>query len=203
VSGSRQREWLRGILEGAPSILFLLLLQNHFDMRIAGWTGAALAALVLVGFGVVRVPQNPIALGINMHLLVITPLIVVLFYVGAQDSGRMLFGFAYRGVLVTIFVVGCVLTASSRRGFIGVERLPPARRWSYSLILLAATAAAVAWSFTYNGPASFAVAIPIMALFGLQRLLIARWLDRGGQSDGSLLLAPGSALTSGDSSQAT
>jgi hypothetical protein len=42
-----------------------------------------------------------------------------------------------------------------------------------------------------------------MALFGLQRLLIARWLDRGGQSDGSLLLAPGSALTSGDSSQAT
>jgi hypothetical protein len=72
VSGSRQREWLRGILEGSPSILFLLLSQNHFDMRLAGWTGATLAAAVLVGFGVLRVPQNPITLGINMHLLIVT-----------------------------------------------------------------------------------------------------------------------------------
>ena len=40
-------------------------------------------------------------------------------------------------------------------------------------------------------------------LFGLQRLLIARWLDRNGQNDASLLFAPGSALTGGDSSEAT
>ena len=172
-------------------------------MRIAGWAGAVSAAVVLIGFGTLRVPQNPIALGINLHLLVITPLIVTLFYLGAQDSGRMLYTFGYRGVLVTIFVAGCALAAFSRRGFIGIERLPATTIRSYSLILLAASAMAIAWSFTFKGPASVAVAIPIMALFGLQRLLIARWLDRNGQSDGSLLLAPGSALTGGDSSEAT
>ena len=60
MSGSRQRDWLRGILEGAPSILFLVLSQNHFDIRVAGWAGAALAALVLIGFSVLRVPQNQV-----------------------------------------------------------------------------------------------------------------------------------------------
>jgi hypothetical protein len=178
------------------------LSQNHFDIRLAGWAGAALAAIVLVAFSVLRMHQNPIALGINIHLLIITPLIVLVFYLGAQDTGRMLFASAYRGILVTIFVVGCALTAFSRRGFIGIEQLPTTRRWSYSLILLAASAATIAWSFSSARPTSLAIAIPIMALFGLQRLLVARWLDRGDQSDGLFLLAPDSALAD-DSSNAT
>jgi hypothetical protein len=170
------------------------LSQSHFDIRVAGWAGAALAAIVVVGFSVLRMHQNPIALGVNIHLLIITPLIVLVFYLGAQDTGRMLFASAYRGTLVTIFLVGCALTAFSRRGFIGIEGLPTIRRWSYSLILLAASAITIAWSFSSARPTSIAIAIPIMALFGLHRLLVARWLDGSGQSNALFLLGPGTAL---------
>ena len=203
MSGSRQREWVTDILEGAPSILFLALWQSNVDIRFAGWGAAALAAMVLIGFRFFRVSHNPIVLGINVHLLIITPLIVALFYLGAQELGRMLFAFSHRGVLVTIFLVGCALTAFSRNGFIGIKGLPNPRRLAYSFVLLAASIAAIAWSFTYNGAALVAIAIPMMSLFGLRRLLIARWLDRNERSDGLFAIAPSSALAVDSASEAT
>jgi hypothetical protein len=201
VSGSRQREWFTDILEGLPSILFLALWQSN--VKFAGWAGAALAAIVLIGFRLFRLPYNPIVLGINVHLLIVTPLIVTLFYLGAQGLGRMLFASSHRGVLVTVFLVGCALTLFSRRGFIGIEGLPDPRRWAYSLVLLAASIAAIAWSFTSRGGVLVAIAIPLMVLFGLRRLLIARWLDRKDRSDGLFAVASGSALATDSASEAT
>jgi hypothetical protein len=132
---------------------------------------------------VFRVWYNPILFGINVHLLVITPLIVTTFHFGAYELGRMLVASAHRGVLVTVFLVGCALTVFSRRGFIGIEGLPASRRWTYSFILLAASIAAIAWSFAFSGTAFVAIAIPMIALFGLRRLLIARWRDRDDRPD--------------------
>jgi hypothetical protein len=42
-----------------------------------------------------------------------------------------------------------------------------------------------------------------MALFGLRRLLIARWLDRNARSDGLFMVAQGSALATSPASDAT
>ena len=199
---SRQREWLTDIVEGAPSILFLALWQSDVDIRFTGWAAAALAATVLIGFRLFRVSYNPIMLGVNIHLLIITPLIVTLFYLGANGWGRVLFAFSHRAVLVTIFLVGCTLTVFSRRGFIGIEGLPDPRRLTYSLVLLAASIAAIAWTFTYKGVPVVAIAIPLMALFGVRRLLVARWHDRNDRSEAVLVVGPASALTAGSASEA-
>src|SRR5204863_9843774 len=95
MSGSRQREWATDILEGLPSIVFLALWQSSVDMRFAGWAGAIAAAMVLIGFRLFRLPFNPIVLGINLHLLLVTPLIVTVFHIGAYDLGRTLLAFAH------------------------------------------------------------------------------------------------------------
>jgi hypothetical protein len=154
--------------------VFLALWRSGLDMEVAGWTGVALAAMILVGLRLFRVPYNPILLGINVHLVVITPLIVAVFRLGATEFGSALVAASERGVLVTVFIVGCALTALSQRGFIGADGLPATSRWIYSSILLAALTAAIAWSFTYEGSTLLAVGLPMMGLFALRRLLIAR-----------------------------
>lgn len=193
---TRQKEWLTDILESAPSIIFLALWRSDVDMELAGWIGVALAAVTLIGLRLLRTPYNPILLGINVHLLVITPLIVAAYGLGLAEFARALVAGSERSVLVTVFVVGCALTAFSRRGFIGQDDLPATSRWIYSSILLAAVAAAIVWSFSYAGGTLLAVGLPVMGLFALRRLIVARWLDRTRRTgSGSIATATGFALT--------
>jgi hypothetical protein len=192
MSESRQREWLTDILESAPSIVFLALWRTGFDMESTGWIGVGLAALVLIAFRHLRIAYNPILLGINVHLIVITPLIVTTYRLGATEFADTLVAYSERGVLVTVFIVGCALAAFSRRGFVGIRDLPTSSRWAYSSVLLALSAAAIFWAFTYTGSTLLAIALPLMVLFGVRRLLIARWLDKSNAID-SLAFTAGSA----------
>jgi hypothetical protein len=152
-------------------------LRSNVDLETAGWIGAALAAAVLIVFRACNVRFNPILLGINIHLLLVTPIIVTVFQLGASDVGETLTRYSYKGVLVTIFVVGLALTFLSRDGFIGHERPSDSTALRYSAVLLLASLAAIAWSFIYGDGAVLGVALPIIALFALRRLLIARLLD--------------------------
>jgi hypothetical protein len=199
VSRSRQREWLTDILESAPSLAFLLLWRSGVASEVAGWIGAALAASVLIGFRICKLRFNPILLGVNIHLLIITPLIMGMFHLAAPELGKLLVAYAYKGVLVTIFLTGCVLTLLSREGFVGLEGLPRSTAASYSVALLVTSLAATVWTFSYAGSSGIGVALPIMALFGLRRLLIARALD----SKGKLTVAAtaGGAMVTFDSSR--
>jgi len=136
------------------------------------------------------VSYNPILLGINTHLLIITPLIVTIFRLGATELGRILVAGSERGVLVTVFVVGIGLTIFSPRGFIGAGDLPAGRRIAYSSILLLVLASSIVWSFAHAGSTLLAVGLPMMGLFAIRRLLIARLLDRGDLSGtGGLAIA--------------
>jgi hypothetical protein len=194
MSESRQREWLTDILESAPSIVFLALWRTGFDMESTGWIGVGLAALMLIAFRLLRVRYNPILLGINFHLIVITPLIVMTYRLGATEFADTLVAYSERGVLVTVFIVGCALAAFSQRGFVGIGDLPSSSRWAHSSILLALSAAAILWAFTYTGSTLVAIALPLMVLFGVRRLLIARWLDNSDTTDsGGLAFTAGSA----------
>lgn len=188
---SRQREWLTDVLESVPSIVFLALWRGGAGGEPAGWIGSALAGALLLGFRLYRVPYNPVLLGVNLHLLAITPLIVGLFRLGAPDVGRIVLSAADSAVVISVFLVGCALTTVARRGFVGVDGLPPDRRRRYSLLLLALAAAAVPWSFANAGSTLLAVGAPLMALFGLRRYLIARWRDAAGASDAGSLAAAG------------
>lgn len=194
MQGSRQREWLADILEGAPSLLFLAFLRSGVDMEIAGWIGTALSAMVLIGFRWCRVRFNPLLLGINVHLLLATPLIVAIFELGAApELGQALTAYSYKAVLITIFLVGCALALLSREGFVGVEGLSPSAVRSNSAILLAATFAALVWSFGFADGPIMGTAVPIIGLFGLRRLLIARW-DDGNNRVGALATGGGGAM---------
>lgn len=197
MSGSRQREWMTDVLESVPSIVFLALWRSDVDAELAGWIGSGLAAALLIGFRLCRVPCNPVLLGINLHLVVITPLIVALFRLGATDTARTLLDTAENGVLAAVLAVGCALTAFAPRGFVGVDGLPAATRRAYSLLLLAVAAAAVPWSFANAGSTLLSIGVPLMALLGLRRFLIARWRDRTRPSGGGSLAAAG--IPAGDS----
>lgn len=70
MSSSGESSWQLDLFEAAPSI------QSSGDLELAGWVGAAFAAGVLVGFRVRRMPYSPIFVGINLHLAIMTPLIV-------------------------------------------------------------------------------------------------------------------------------
>jgi hypothetical protein len=174
-------EWLTDILESTPSFVLVALWRSGIDLETAGWVGAALAAAVLIGFRAYKVRFNPILLGINTHLLLITPLVVALFHFGASGLGKILVAHSYKGVLITIFLIGCALTLLSREGFIGFEKLSRPSVVTYSIVLLLASLAAIAWAFSYSGGAVVGIVLPIVALFGLRRLLIARWLDNNRQ----------------------
>lgn len=168
------------LLEMAPSFGFLAILRVGNDAQTAGWVGTALAAAVLMTFGLRNKRFNPILLGINIHLLVITPLIVMVFYAGALEAGRTLVAYAHQAVLVTIFATGLVLTLGFRDGFLAHEGLSRRSAMVASTILLAASLGAIVWTFASAQGVVIGIALPIMALFALRRLLLARWQSRNG-----------------------
>ncbi len=106
-------------------------------------------------------------LGINLHIALITPLIVGLYRIGAAPAARIIEAYSYPAARITIFVTGCALTLWSRAGFIGAARLP--RR--YSGLTLIGAAAAISWAFLIGGNGFVAVGLPILALFVLRRAL--------------------------------
>lgn len=184
---SLQRQWLTDILEAVPSIAFLALWRNDFGMELAGWVGAALAGTLLSAFHLFKLRSNPIMLGINVHLVVITPLIVGLSRLGAPELGRLLATGSYEGVFVTVFCVGCVLTLFGKEGFIGVTGLAATDRRKLSLLLLASAAAAATWAFWFDGGALLKVAAPMLALFAIRRFIVARTIDRSSHAAGLLV----------------
>ena len=187
----RQREWIIDFLEPAPTIVFLALWRSGVvETEVAGWIGALLAAAILVGFKIRRLRFNPILLGMNLHLLVITPTISAAFRLGAAELGQLLLATAASWILVIVLAVGLVMTLFSPRGFIASDQLSPGSRRSGSLILLAATAVAIPWSFFHAGQTIVSIVIPLTALFALRRFLIARALDReGSEGNGAPMAA--------------
>ncbi len=197
MTASNQHEWIKDTLESVPPIVFLVLWRSGVDLAMAGWIGTGLAAALLLGFWLKGVRHNPILLGMNIHLVVITPLIVGLFNLGAADLARTLVALAEAGVLISITAVGFILTFFHPRGFIGIEGLPSALQRAYSLILLTASAAMVFWSFANLGNTLISIGLPLMVLFGLRRFYAARARDRSGpgaKAGMAVAAAPGSDL---------
>ncbi len=186
---TNQHEWIKDTLESVPAIVFLVLWRSGVDLAIAGWIGTALAAALLAGFWLKGARHNPILLGMNIHLVVITPMIVGAFNLGATDLARTLVGVAEAGVLISITAVGLILTLFSPRGFIGVDGLPAALQRAYSLVLVSASAAMIFWSFANLGNTLVSIGLPLMVLFGLRRFYVARGRDRSNPDDKAGLVA--------------
>ncbi|MDT0684241.1 hypothetical protein RM543_16270 [Roseicyclus sp. F158] len=167
---------LRPLFENAPSLAFFALLRQTGDLRVAGWCGALLAAIVSAAYLSRRLRPHPIILGINLYLALITPLAEGMLLLGRDALADSLVAQSQSLVLVAIFGAGLVLTLRKGGGFVGVPG-PDARR--ASMILLAVSLAGIVWTFTVEATRFVETGLPILALFATRHALIAR---AGGQS---------------------
>lgn len=179
---SHQQQWLQDILEGLPSVAFLLVWRQSGDLEFAGWCGALLALVAFLVFYTVKSKMNPVLLGVNLHLLVVTPLIVGIFRLGFADLGNFLATYAHSAVLLSVFVAGLYLTVSTRRGFIGSAGLAPKQKRNYSLALLAISGAGMIWALSQPESSLVPVIVTLTALIGGRRFLLARQADNSGPS---------------------
>jgi len=177
-----QTELMLGVLENAPTIVFLGLWRTGAGLEAAAWSACAAAAAVLVLFRLLGRPYDTIVLGINISFLAMAPLIVGSFAIGQPDVARGLLGLAETATVATVFLTGTVLTLFARRGFIGAEGLSKAESRRYSLILLALAGGAVAWSAAHTGQQWLSIVLPLIVLFTARRFMLARIADRGPDS---------------------
>lgn len=184
MNGPKCRDWLPGMLEAIPSFVFLLIWRASEVLETAGWAGVFLAGAVLLAFPMFKVAFNPIFLGINIHLVVITPLIVGLHRGGFTRVAHLVEQQSYFSVLLTIFATGCFLTLCSRKGFLGTKGLPTSAVRQGSIVMLAASAAAIVWATTVEGYGFFAVGLPIIALFAVRRALLNQTRNLRSTNDG-------------------
>jgi hypothetical protein len=169
------------VAEAVPSILFLLLWRTGQDAQMTGWIGCGLAALLIVGFLVLRQRFHPIMLGINIHLLLAAPLITAAFELQGPDAGNFLIRYAETGVLVMVFLTGLGLTIFSKGGFLGEPEVPWHINWRFSLLMLICAAGSLPLSIQLQDRIAFlAVAGPLILLFILRNYLAGLAQRTGG-----------------------
>lgn len=83
-------------------------------------------------------------------------------------------------IFIFMLVVGVATTLGSRAGFVAARSIPRVPVVRASLLLLAATAVALAVSFSYRGDRYLAAVYPIIALAVLQRCLLFRLVRKHG-----------------------
>ncbi|WP_306145659.1 hypothetical protein [Roseibium sp. MMSF_3412] len=179
---SHQQQWLQDIFESLPSVAFLLVWRQSGDLELAGWCGASLALMSFVLFHAVKSKMNPVLLGVNLHLLLVTPLIVGTFRLGLTDLGGFLAAYAHSGVLLSVFAAGLCLTVFTKRGFVGSAEMPPEQKWRYSMVMLAVSGAGMVWALSRPESSLVPVIITLTALIGGRRFLLARQADNSGPS---------------------
>ncbi|MCK7612647.1 hypothetical protein [Roseibium sediminicola] len=190
MAQSRQTQLILDLLEGLPSIGFILLWRQTGDLELAGWIGSGLAATVFAAFALLKGRMHPVLLGVNCHILLVTPLIVGLFRFGGSEIATLLVPYSYGAVLLTVTLVGVLLTLFTRSGFAGIPELTARLRLRLSLMMIAVSAAGTAWALSAPDKALLPVVATLTLLIVGRRFLLARWADGAA---GAVVLA-GSAL---------
>jgi len=187
---SRQTQLVLDLLEGLPSVGFILLWRQTGDLEFAGWIGSGLALAVFALFRLLKGRMHPVLLGVNCHILLVTPLIVGLIRLGGGAVAEAIVPYSYGGVLLTVTLVGVALSLFPRSGFAGVSDLDGRLGSRLSLLMLAVSAAGTAWALAVPDKALLPVVVTLTLLIVGRRFLLARWSD---STDGAAALASASA----------
>lgn len=190
MAKSRQMQLVLDCLEGLPSVGFILLWRQTGDLELAGWIGCGLALAVFGVFAFLKGRMHPVLLGVNCHILLVTPVIVGLFRFGGREIAEVLVPYSYGAVLLSVTLVGLVLTLFTSSGFAGVPELAAMLRLRLSLMMIAVSAAGTAWALAVPDKALLPVMATLTLLIVGRRFLLARWTDGAG---GALALAGASA----------
>lgn len=176
---SQQKQWFTDLLEGLPSIAFILLWRQWGDLELAGWVGSGLALFVFGAFFHLRSRMHPVLLGVNIHILLATPIIVSLFRFGDPAFAKVLVTYSHGGVLVTVLFVGVLQTLFANGGFAGLPNMSRSRQRRYSLMMLVVSALGAGWVLASPANSLVPVVATLTLLIGGRRYLLARWVDKG------------------------
>lgn len=200
MTGSKQKQLLADVLEGLPSIVFILLWRQSGDLELAGWAGAGLALIALAGLRYLRAHMNPVLLGVNFHLLLATPVIWGLFQAGLVETGRLFAAHAHGAVLLTVTVTGLFLSLFSRRGFLAADLSPMLCRTASAGMLILSSAGAC-WALLVPAQSFLAVIATLSVLILGRRFVLATWADRANHTrTGIVLGASGGTFDAADMS---
>ncbi|MBN9669751.1 hypothetical protein [Roseibium aggregatum] len=177
VMNIRQKAFLIDLLEGVPSIAFLIFLRNEAGLELAGWIGSLAALLAFAALYLLNCKSHPVLLGVNLHLLFATPVIIGIDYAGATQLASFLASHAHKGVLLTVCIVGVLETMFMAGGFVGAPDLPKKTITKYSRMMLVVGLTGVCWAFGTEASAFIAVLVSLTAMIGLRNFLLARWQD--------------------------
>ena len=184
---SRQKQWFTDLLESVPSITFIVLWRQGGDLELAGWVGSGLALGVFTAFVWLRVHMHPVLLGVNLHILVVTPLIVGLFRFGNADLAKTLVAYSHGGVLLTVLATGLALSCFSRNGFAGFPDLPLRQQRRISALMLFVSILGAGWALATPENSLVPVVVTLTLLIGGRRFLLARWMDRANGKDTAMM----------------
>ncbi len=196
---SQQKRWLTDLLEGLPSIVFILIWRQSGDLELSGWFGAFVAFGVLGILGVLKTRMHTIVLGVNIHILLVTPVIVGLFRIGLSNIAEILAMYAHAGVLLTVFVVGIIQTVATNRGFSNLADVSKRAQRRYSTIMLGLCGAGVIWAMSVPESSFVPVVVTLTVLIVGRNFLQARLSDKNGTTAG--LVVSGMADTQGGASE--
>ncbi|WP_412552205.1 hypothetical protein [Shimia sp. MIT1388] len=168
------RPILHKALEYAPSAAFLATFLLSDDLRIAGWSGAACAFLTCFGYARRAVSPHSLFLGINLYLLMITPVIEGLYAANFATLASTLSAFARPLVFLSIFLTGSVLSMRAPSGFLLVLQVDDGAVKRTNALLLIASGMAAVWALVYNHNTALQLAVPMTLLFALHRTLKSR-----------------------------
>jgi len=195
MPNSRQTEILFRVAENAPSLLFLTLWRSTGDLQVAGWVGACAALLVVSVVRGLRREAHPILLGINIHFLSAAPIVQATHWLGFDTATAFLLDYAQAGVLAMVLLVGVIMTSLSGKGFVGVASQDRTSLYS-SCILLAVTGVGTVWACVLKEGIQ-AIMPPLLLLFVLRELLVARLRDREGTVGNSIVVPVATGASQG------
>lgn len=164
----------RGLFENAPTLAFFAALEITGDLRLSGWIGAGLAALVVAAYLRRWLRPDPILLGITLAMLTLTPAVELLLALGLERPAALLIQEARVYVLGAVFLTGCALTALTEGGFLGAALEDRARGLMASLVLLGLSGAGLLWAGFIASGRVLEIALPLLLLFAARRMLLAR-----------------------------
>lgn len=194
MAGTNQKAWLIATIELAPTLIFLSLWKSGIPLETAGWSGTVAAATALMALAIMRADFSPVMLGINIHLLLITPVIVSLYKLGLESVAIRVQEQAQTLIFVVVAVVGAILTRMTHRGFIGCNAGNRALRQRYSLYLLIPVLAAIPWAYLHAGSTLTSIGLPLALLFAFRGYLAARLDDKDSKSEAGTSIAAAGTL---------
>ena len=198
MAGDQPKRFLTGMFENLPGLSFLILSRASDDLRLVGWIGTILAATVCVAYMRQVVKPHPVLLGINIFMVVITPLIELLHIGNNAAAAQLLLENIDSLVLGSILVTGLALTLFTRRGFLTYRSESTAKMRAHSASLLAVCAMGMVWSLYAGDNHLLSLVLPLSLLFGLQQYLSAGAADKQMRHD-VFIASAGSAPTTADS----